>query len=53
MNLGIELDCAFGAVDRWANARDLGFPASADEDDEIAPSRRATSAAAAAAVAAS
>jgi cathepsin X len=26
LNLGVEEDCAWGAVDRWANARDLGFP---------------------------
>jgi hypothetical protein len=37
LNLGIELDCAYGVVDRWANAEDMGFPAS----DEDAPPRPA------------
>jgi hypothetical protein len=32
MNLGIELDCAFGVVDGWANAGDLGFPRTPEED---------------------
>lgn len=29
-NLGIETDCAFGVVDRWEDAANMGFPASAD-----------------------
>lgn len=32
LNLGVELDCNFGVVDRWANAGDLGFPAGPDSD---------------------
>jgi len=33
LNLGIEEDCAWGGVDRWANARDLGFPGTDDEEE--------------------
>jgi hypothetical protein len=34
--LGIELDCAYGVVDRWAKAADLGFPRSAAEEEASA-----------------
>ncbi|KAI8474054.1 MAG: hypothetical protein J3K34DRAFT_457034 [Monoraphidium minutum] len=40
LNLGIELDCAFGAVDRWAKASELGFPKGPEDDgepSEVAP----------------
>lgn len=36
LNLGIELDCAFGVVDRWAKAKDLGYPQGPEDDDESA-----------------
>ncbi|GBF87788.1 cathepsin Z [Raphidocelis subcapitata] len=42
LNLGLELDCAFGVVDRWANARDLGFPASEDDSAPEPPSKAAS-----------
>ena len=32
LNLGIELDCAFGVVDRWAKASELGFPKGPEDD---------------------
>lgn len=31
-NLGIETDCAFGVVDRWEDAANMGFPDSAESD---------------------
>eukprot|EP00878_Enallax_costatus_P022790 GHUV01024201.1.p1 GENE.GHUV01024201.1~~GHUV01024201.1.p1 ORF type:complete len:156 (+),score=36.47 GHUV01024201.1:1207-1674(+) len=32
-NLGIETDCAFGVVDRWEDAANLGFPTQDEADD--------------------
>ena len=34
LNLGLEKDCAFGVVDRWAKAADLGFKAAARPGDD-------------------
>ncbi|MEW5299436.1 MAG: hypothetical protein WDW36_002454 [Sanguina aurantia] len=47
-NLGVELDCSFGVVDRWVNAQDMGYPTGSkddadsrdDEGDEEAGSAR-------------
>lgn len=33
-NLGLESDCAFGVVDRWEDAVNLGFPESFEADPE-------------------
>lgn len=34
LNLGIEQDCAFGVVDRWAGAGELGFPNGPEDDPQ-------------------
>jgi cathepsin X len=45
LNLGLELDCAFGAVDRWASARELGYGGGDDYGDNKSNSAAAAVAA--------